>query len=146
MKTRMFLTKMFAFALILVGLTGCTKEIVAPTPIYDQISILPLTQPTMNLKVGEERVNTIMLCLPRDVRLVTVEVSRSTSAVGWLMSGWGPNGATCEGARDLYYTYVGLFGQETGKAKVTLMFGFSRGNPMMTSFDVTVAAAPIMKG
>ena len=140
--TRTYITKLFALSLVaLVSLTAC-REVVAPTPIYDRISILPLTQPTLNLKVGEERGNTIMLCLPRGVNIVTVDASRSTSAVGWLMNGWWSNGATCEGARDLYLTHIGLFGQEVGKAKVSVVFGFNRGDPKTISFDVVVTAPP----
>lgn len=141
---RTFFQKFLVVLLAVVGLTACTREVLAPTPIYDTISIIPLTQPTLNLKVGEQRGNQIMLCLPRGVSLVTVDVSRSTSAVEWMGGGWGATGATCEGARDLFSTYVALIGQEVGKAKITVTFGFTRGDPKTVSFDAVVTAAPVM--
>src|SRR5512133_2870137 len=144
--TRSFLRSLIIVFALVGGSTACTHEVLAPTPIYDTISLLPLAQPTLNLKVGEVRGNLVMLCLPRGVNVVTVDVSRSTAAVEWMGGSWGLTGASCEGARDLFSTYVALAGQEVGEAKITLTFTFTRGNPKMVNFKAVVTAGNIIKG
>jgi len=134
----------FGALLFVLSLTGCTREITAPEPIYDQITLLPMVQPVMNMKIGEERSNSVMLCLPRGVNVVNVDVTRSSSVVDFRGGYWGTMGGSCEGSRDLFTASVILFGQEIGKTKVTLTFSFTRGNPKMVSFDAVVTAAPVL--
>jgi hypothetical protein len=120
-------------------LAACGDSPVAPEATYDTISVKSLAQPTLKMEVGEIQSNSISLCLPRNVNVLDVQISRSNTSVHFDNWNWGMTGGICKDGRDLLSSTLWMQGVRTGETKVSMTFLFSKGDPLTVSFGTVVS-------